>query len=149
MTVQVNLTWIGMFIMAANILFLVFRLTQPYLTNLLSSFRSTQPKLTNILSSFRSSQPKWVDSPSQHTLILMETTHLKYNLVFINLTWLLGVQMDNKFLRGSHSLKILNIMLSASMANDRGEPAVSYRWTSWGWENNRLKFKTAGILAII
>ena len=25
----------------------------------------------------------------------METTRLKYNLVFINLTWLLGVQMDN------------------------------------------------------
>ena len=40
----------------------------------------------------------------------METTRLKYNLVFINLTWLLGVQMDNIILRGSHSLKILNIV---------------------------------------
>ena len=31
----------------------------------------------------------------------METTRLKYNLVFINLTWLLGVQMANIILKGS------------------------------------------------
>ena len=47
------------------------------------------------MSSFRSTQPKWIDSLAQHTLILMETTRLKYNVVFIDLTWLLGVQMDN------------------------------------------------------
>ena len=41
----------------------------------------------------------------------METTSLKYNLVFINLSWLLGVQMNNIIFRGSHSLKILNIVL--------------------------------------
>ena len=41
----------------------------------------------------------------------METTRLKYNIVFINLRWLLGVQMDNIILRGSHSLTILNIVL--------------------------------------
>ena len=83
MTVHVDLTWIGMYIMATNIVFLIFR----------------------------STQPKWVDSPTQQTLILMETTRLKYNLVFINLTWLSSVQMDNIILRGSHSLKSLNIVL--------------------------------------
>ena len=41
----------------------------------------------------------------------METTRVKYNLVFINLTWLLGVQLDNIIFGGSHSLKILNIVL--------------------------------------
>ena len=51
-----------------------------------------------------------MDSLVQHTLTLMETTRLKYNLIFINLTWLLGVQMGNIVLRGSHSLKILNIV---------------------------------------
>jgi hypothetical protein len=83
--------------MAASIIFLIFR--------------STQLKLINMLSSFRSTQPKRVDSTTQHTLILMNTTRLKYNLVFINLTLLLGVQMDNIISRGSHSLKILHIML--------------------------------------
>ena len=57
---------------------------------------------------FRSTQPKWVDSLAQHTLVLMKTTLMKYNLVFINLTWLLSVQMDTIILRGSHSLKIWN-----------------------------------------
>ena len=35
---------------------------------------------------------------------------MKYDLVFINLTWLLGVQMANIILRGSPSLKILNVV---------------------------------------
>ena len=99
MTVLVDSTWIGMYIMAAHIVFLIFK--------------STQPKLTNILSSFRSTQPKWVDFPTQYTLNLMETTRLKYNLVFINLTWLLDVQMANIILKGSHSLKTLNIVFIA------------------------------------
>ena len=77
-------------------------------------FKSTQAKLTNILFSFRSTQPKWVDPPTQRTLILMETTHQKYTLVFINLTWLLSVKMENIILRESHFLKILNIMLQES-----------------------------------
>ena len=33
--------------------------------------------------------------------------------------------------------------------NDRGEPAVSYKWTGWSLRNNRLKFKTVGKLPII
>ena len=45
----------------------------------------------------------------------METTRLKYILVFINLTWLLGVQMANIILRGSHYLKILNIVFSVKI----------------------------------
>ena len=36
---------------------------------------------------------------------------MKYDLVFINLTWLLGGQMANIILKGSHSLKIMNIVL--------------------------------------
>ena len=32
---------------------------------------------------------------------------------------------------------------------DRGEPAVSYKFTGWVWEINWLKFKTAGKLPII
>ena len=31
---------------------------------------------------------------------------------------------------------------------DQGEPAVSYRWTGWVWENNQLEFETAGKLPI-
>ena len=82
MIVQVDSTWTSMYIVAEIIAFLIFM--------------STQPKLTNIMSSFRSTQPKWVDSLAQHTLIFMETTRrVKYNLVLINLSWLLGVQMDN------------------------------------------------------
>ena len=95
MTVQVDSTWIGMYIMVAYIVFLIFR----------------------------STQPKWVNFLAQHTLILMETTRLKYNLVFINLTWLLGVQMAIIILRGSHSLKILNIVL--------------VRWNPLNLENKR------------
>ena len=38
-----------MYIMAANIVVLIFRSTQPKLTNILSSFRSTQPKLVDLL----------------------------------------------------------------------------------------------------
>ena len=45
----------------------------------------------------------------------METTNLKYTLVFINLTQLLGVQMENIILRGSHTLKILNIIFSVTI----------------------------------
>ena len=41
----------------------------------------------------------------------METTRLKYNIVFINLAWFLGVQMDNIILRASRALTILNILL--------------------------------------
>jgi hypothetical protein len=52
---------------------------------LLSSFRSTQPKLTTYyphLSRLNLNE----SIPAQHTFILMETTRLKYDLVFINLT---------------------------------------------------------------
>ena len=33
--------------------------------------------------------------------------------------------------------------------NDRGEPAVSYKWTVWIWEITGSKFKIAGKLPII
>ena len=32
--------------------------------------------------------------------------------------------------------------------NVQEEPAVSYRWTGWVWENNRLKLETSGGLPI-
>jgi hypothetical protein len=67
----------------------LFRSTQPKLTNIMSSFRSTQLKLTTYCPHLGRLNLKWVDSPAQHTLILMKTTRLKYNLVFMNLTWLL------------------------------------------------------------
>ena len=42
---------------------------------------------------------------------------MKYNLVFINLTWLLGVQMDNIISRDWISLKRLNIVFLVLIQN--------------------------------
>jgi hypothetical protein len=51
----------------------------------MSSFKLTQPKLTTYYHHLGRLNLN-VSIPAQHTFILMETTHLKYDLVFINLT---------------------------------------------------------------
>ena len=64
-------------------------------------------------------------------------------LEMFHLCWSLEVAKDRSLQCPSHAIWALQ-------NNDRGEPAVSYRWTGWVWENNQLKFiKTAGKLWII
>ena len=58
----------------------------------------------------------------------METTRLKYNLVFINPTWLLDVQMNNIILRGSHSLKYMEYCIYMMFGGVLGRPLDTFFW---------------------